>query len=272
MTKTVSKQWQAKFRSWVGASEHGLLCTGVRRRGRGVWISPGDAPQEVRQYLALKKRPTADHWCCEEFNSLEALHSECESGCRTSLTNQGLLAWVTVDEPVPVRLIDMGKMIHKLARRISAGDLFQIYRAAYKASDCGVSVGFLLTGLPPDSLARPRYGNKPAADDPIWIYCDGLLHLPSLEHLYVEGMRVVSICVTAYVEGVDWHFDPILVKHANKRATVSDFWAAVNLADSEANDVWLDTHGCEQCGSAGETGYRMVNPDCLACGGQGVIL
>lgn len=42
--------WQAMFRNSI----LGCVCSGVRKNGRGAWIKPQDAPEEVRDYLCLE--------------------------------------------------------------------------------------------------------------------------------------------------------------------------------------------------------------------------
>jgi hypothetical protein len=63
------RKWQARFRNWIGSSKYGLICVGVRRNSRGVWINPGDAPADVQFFLTLSKTPGAGYWCCDEFHS-----------------------------------------------------------------------------------------------------------------------------------------------------------------------------------------------------------
>lgn len=46
---------------------------------------------------------------------------------------------------------------------------------------------------------------------------------------------------------------------------------AVQAVEDEAEEIWSETHGCEDCGEE-YGGYRAVNPDCPSCGGQGTII
>ena len=48
----VERRWQAWFRSSIA----GVVCTGVRRRGRGEWTSPNDAPDTVVDFLTIEER------------------------------------------------------------------------------------------------------------------------------------------------------------------------------------------------------------------------
>jgi hypothetical protein len=50
------RRWQMR----VVASIQGLKVVGVRRRGRGPWIDPQKAPQEVRGYLMIDRRNVID--------------------------------------------------------------------------------------------------------------------------------------------------------------------------------------------------------------------
>jgi hypothetical protein len=51
--RRVSRKWQASVRNWIGSTEHGLRVIGVRRRGRGPWLNPLEAPVDVRDFLFL---------------------------------------------------------------------------------------------------------------------------------------------------------------------------------------------------------------------------
>lgn len=67
--KKKKRAWQARIRSWIGNTEHGLKVTGVRRRGRGPWLRVSDAPPEVREYLGIKDR----HDCIDSHHSFQQL-------------------------------------------------------------------------------------------------------------------------------------------------------------------------------------------------------
>ena len=62
-TKTSKHTWQAQFR----VSLLGIICIGLRRRGRGKWLSPNDVPSEVIDYLDLRRyTPVSKHWIYDD--------------------------------------------------------------------------------------------------------------------------------------------------------------------------------------------------------------
>ena len=61
--KTTNHQWQVKF----GISILGIKCLGLRRRGRGRWISPNKIPQDVAEYLCIRKfSPNSSNWIFDD--------------------------------------------------------------------------------------------------------------------------------------------------------------------------------------------------------------
>ena len=79
------------------------------------------------------------------------------------------------------------------------------------------------------------------------------------------GIRVGSI-----VEGCD-HGTGIY--GVNYPFEIDDFWKALESVEKEAEEIWNDTHGCEDCGEENpETGYTPINPECKTCNGEGTIL
>lgn len=65
--------WQFKFRTWVGASERGLLLVGLRRNSRGPWLKAEDVPAHVREWFDIQPQPgAAKLWTIPDFKSLEA--------------------------------------------------------------------------------------------------------------------------------------------------------------------------------------------------------
>ena len=84
---------------------------------------------------------------------------------------------------------------------------------------------------------------------------------------YMISEKVLS--VSPYVEGVD--IDPIAVKLKLPigENTLVRVFKDIQL---EAEATWDETHGCEDCGPADESGYTSINPDCETCGGEGTII
>lgn len=127
------------------------------------------------------------------------------------------------------------KLVDDLADEFGADNLWYLYRTIYKYTDCGPSVGFLISNLPADHPARPRYGDKPKADDPIWLYCDDLGKLGTLEEMKANGQAVVGVSVSSIVEGSDAEV-PGDTLHGE--ATTEDFWKLVESVNEEACFLW----------------------------------
>ena len=52
------------------------------------------------------------------------------------------------------------------------------------------------------------------------------------------------------------------------------FWDTLDKVDKEAEKIWNDTHGCEDCGIVSELheGLHAINPECKTCEGEGIII
>lgn len=73
-----------------------------------------------------------------------------------------------------------------------------------------------------------------------------------------------KVTVAGYVEGCDGECP----RHELAFPFTPDaFDEALKDCDREADELWMDTHGCEDCGLDGR-----VNPECPSCGGDGVVL
>lgn len=268
-----NRKWQARFQNWIGGTQYGVLCCGVRRRGRGPWLRPIDAPEEVREYLSLKQTPGAGRWYCEYFKNLATMQADAHVESKT-LGKDGLRVMFTVEEKRDERPIPCHGMIRQLARELDVDSLYGIYRRTYKASTCGVSVGFLVCK---DGGAE-------------WVYCDslgvGYSHsdrianlqagrkpLGTISEMLANGYEVNACAVTGYVEGCDAECETIILQSSlARRATAGDFWKAVEAADEEAEGIWNETHGCDDCGTPGIYGGNAINPNCKTCNGEGAIL
>lgn len=88
-----------------------------------------------------------------------------------------------------------------------------------------------------------------------------------------NGVNVGSI-----VEGCDQYCD---VQELRYPFDHTDFWAAVQRVEDQADEIWKDTHGCEHCwpdgcftewGGERTFGDWPINPDCPECNGEGTIL
>lgn len=87
--------------------------------------------------------------------------------------------------------------------------------------------------------------------------------------LTLIGFRIGSI-----VEGVDWDCTP---RDYLFPFPISEFWAGLQEIETEAEEIWNNTHGCEYCppyfDAAGcETHYHAIDENCPHCKGEGMII
>ena len=138
----------------------------------------------------------------------------------------------------------------KLFAAFDAKDWYAIYRNLYDNTECGVTLGVVL------SNGVVRYNNE------------------------LKGLRAdvpcIEIQISSIVEGVDIDCRTISVDLSKKgtRKTgdiVKRLYAAVQEVEDEAKDIWTQTHGCDDCGVEGDWGYPAINPDCDTCKGLGEI-
>jgi len=94
-------------------------------------------------------------------------------------------------------------------------------------------------------------------------YVDFLGYEHEAETLW-KGITVGSI-----VEGVDYDCTPETVTYPFK---LDEFWQALKNVEWQAEEIWKDTHGCDDCGIETDRGGKAINPKCKTCKGEGVII
>jgi hypothetical protein len=178
------------------------------------------------------------------------------------------------------------------------GDL---YRATYKYTPCGPSVGVCIQYvevIEPDGFTE--YPSE--VERSKWIYCDDLYQLGKWADMASRGELITALCVSSIVEGMEQTTGTIEVScdpdHLALQATPEEgddlhktlerlFSRAVDLTDAEANEIWDATHGCETCAAhwrdegiaegmygpmEGCDGATYVWKDCPDCEGHGVVI
>jgi hypothetical protein len=139
-------------------------------------------------------------------------------------------------------------------RYFGAKNWGQVYRALYKGTDCGVSIGIKL-----ESENDETY------------YCDDL-------YKFDVKTPVVAILISSIVEGVDATTETVEInitkKGTRKTGTIiKRLFAACEAVEKEAKYIWDQSHGCEDCGvGEGEYGEFAVNPKCKSCHGRGIVI
>lgn len=86
----------------------------------------------------------------------------------------------------------------------------------------------------------------------------------------------LSVTVGSIVEGVEWSTETHELKtddYEDPEAFRKALWEALDMVETEAQEIWQATHGCEACGHEDpETGHIAINPNCPVCEGKGTIL
>ena len=79
----------------------------------------------------------------------------------------------------------------------------------------------------------------------------------------------LGVVVGTIVEGVDQCPAAIRIPFPFE---IDEFWNALTTIDSQADEIWRDTHGCPDCWPGYDGNECAINPHCETCGGEGVIL
>lgn len=240
------ENWTVEYRNWIGASTYGLMFMRARK-GRGRWRAATDLPEYVIQYLGLEK--VRAYWCMTPMRRTEDFGPHITFAAR--VPNR-----IHIDMPA-LDLIKPAKTYSPLTLwRIFGHDSpAELYRVTYKYTDCGPSVGFHVCH----------------ADGDRWIYCDSLRTLGTWQEMADRGQRINWLSVGSIVEGTDRDCQTVEVCCDPLATLVERFGAAVEAVNTEANEIWGMTHGCDECGPETDEG-RPVNPECKGCNGLGVIL
>ena len=121
-------------------------------------------------------------------------------------------------------------------------------------------------------LLSPGSRRVETADpDGIWEEL-GAREIAHLHRFTVLGTRrhIGGVTVGSIVEGVDQCVEPRSLRYP---FALDAFFAALDEVEAEADRIWEETHGCEECGEADpDTGYTPINPNCAHCHGAGTIL
>lgn len=148
----------------------------------------------------------------------------------------------------------------------------EVYRLTYKYTDCGPTVGF--------RLAEPSLAIGHRYSEPTY-YCNDLHKLGTWGDMAKRGERVVSLLVSSIVEGIDACTETIEVPIHPHGTFLTRWNQAIEDVDKEADRLWKETHGCEDCqkhwqaegyGDGTLDGMIPVWDECPGCGGGGQVL
>jgi len=87
-----------------------------------------------------------------------------------------------------------------------------------------------------------------------------------------------GLTIGSIVEGVDYDCDTATVTYPFE---LDEFWKALEAVENQADEIWKNTHGCEDCWPDGTCnlwaeplrfGAWPINETCKTCEGGGTIL
>lgn len=137
--------------------------------------------------------------------------------------------------------------------------LYDLYRAVYKGTDCGASIGV--------TVEDPE-GNRKT------VYCDRLRELGTWDDMNKQGLLIVAFSISSIVEGVDEGTSTHTIEVGDDSDKLSaTFWEAIEAVENEALAIWNDTHGCEECAKHFGTDADELGPvwdECPNCKGKGI--
>ena len=190
-----------------------------------------------------------------------------------SIDNSAALRSLDQREPDDCEPID--NEIVKAAFAETWASPYELYRATYKYTACGPSVGMQIEY---EKVEDDGFGVH-ASMQRRWLYCDDLRELGTWADLDTQGIPIMAISVSSIVEGVDSEVMPVEIKvdHDNDtgETLLARFETAVKDVAQQADDIWDMTHGCDDCGPENDdeyAGYRAINPYCSTCKGEGIII
>ena len=170
-----------------------------------------------------------------------------------------------------------------LMDELETDSLYGVYHSVYKGTECGPTVGFQVRYV----IERDNGESGPSGvcDEEVirWIYCDDLAQ-PLAETPYTltkqwmnpdespdACVSVLAISISSIVEGVDECTGTYIID-SDSDCTTKAFWNAVEYVNKEVNEIWNDTHGCNDCFEYPEFELHPIDPDCKTCNGKGTII
>lgn len=151
---------------------------------------------------------------------------------------------------------------------------YDVYRSTYKYTPCGPTVGFTFYAEYGQDNGEPGPASTYEPPENRTFYCDDLRQFGSWADLREQGLLITEMSVSSIVEGevTSTHYvdcDGFTFEPEDIRKAFDD---AVEAVNKEANDIWNETHGCEDCFDYPEGELHPVDPDCKTCGGHGTSI
>ena len=129
------------------------------------------------------------------------------------------------------------EFVNQLADAVGADNPWYIYRCAYKYTDCGPSIGFLIRGVPADHKCRQGASWRKGTDD-VWLYCDSLGDLGTFADMEQAGFEIVGVSLSSIVEGSDVEIDGVQFVAGEDSPTMDDWYKALDDINKEASFYW----------------------------------
>lgn len=126
-----------------------------------------------------------------------------------------------------------------------------VYRALYKGTGCGVTIGASFAGL-----TKPVYNGALSQHGP--------------------DSEVIALYVSSIVEGCEETTSTRTINLDEPGDAVARLYQACTEVEKEAAAIWNETHGCESCamhfGIDHENERSPVWDDCPRCEGSGIVI
>jgi hypothetical protein len=157
---------------------------------------------------------------------------------------------------------------------------YDLYRAVYKATACGASIGFTFTYFAVETVSEgPCAGEVYETRKSRTVYCDDLRTLGTWKDIDGRGDLIQQIQVSSIVEGVhegtSTHTVECGTEDCDPDEIRKQFWDAVENVEAEAKAIWDDTHGCDTCCKHWEMEEGEMCPvwtECPECNGHGIVI
>jgi hypothetical protein len=148
----------------------------------------------------------------------------------------------------PIHEGDTFTFLDALAARYESP--YEFYRATYKYTDCGPSVGLRITYATEGDGDPGPDGTFLGREVEEWVYCSDLHRFGTFAQMSESGMEVTGLLVSSIVEGTDAEVPARTLEDDKAFVDAEAFWSAwhtlVAEVDADADDIWNATHAAEE--------------------------
>lgn len=160
---------------------------------------------------------------------------------------------------------------------------YDLYHSVYKYGSCGHNIGFAIYGVFTEDNGETGPAGVGGVEESHAFYCDDLRQFGNWEQMDEQGFLITGIYVSSIIEGVDETTETIYIEWDQENLYPKElaklFWQACDDIEKSADDIWMQTHGCDACrehwngignGELDEFDLIPVWTDCPDCKGQGI--